>query len=59
MARHKTQNGEKCCDSHSLFKIMFGKRNDVPCPMTITQIARRRISVPSASGQVAGDSAWG
>ena len=50
MARHNTQNGQKCCDKHSLFKSAVHKWNNVSCSMGIIHIARcrrRRISVPT------------
>ena len=49
IARHNTQNGQKCCDNHSSFKSMVHKGNNFPCSMIITEIACRRcrrIRVP-------------
>ena len=43
MARHNTQNGQTCCDSHP----PFGSQR-VPRSMIISQIARRRMSIPLA-----------
>ena len=52
MARHKTQNGRKFCDSLSPFKSAVHNRNTVPCFIVIPQIAccraRCRSSVPRA-----------
>ena len=49
IARHNTQNGQKCCDSHSPFKRTVHKGYNFPCSTVITEIVRRRhrrISVP-------------
>ena len=48
MARHNTQNGQKCGDNQSPFKSTVHKGNNFPCCTTITQIVCRRISVPRA-----------
>ena len=42
MARHSTQNGQKCCDDHVSFKTTVHKGYNLPYSMIITQIARRR-----------------
>ena len=47
MARHNTQNGQKCCDSNSPFKSTVHKGYYFPCSMIITQFAHRRIGVPN------------
>ena len=54
MARHDTQNVQKCCDSHSPVKSTVHKENHFPCSTIITQIARRRISVPRGTGRSRG-----
>ena len=46
MARRNTQNGQKCCDTHSPFKSTIHKGYDRPYARTTTWIACRRISVP-------------
>ena len=43
-ARHNSQNGQKCCHDHSLFKGTVHTRNNFPCSMMIPQIARRRAA---------------
>ena len=47
LARHSTQNGQKCSNTLSPFKSTVHKGNNSPCSMIITQIALRRICVPS------------
>ena len=39
MARHITQNGQKCCDNHSPFKRTVHQGYNLPCSMIITPIA--------------------
>ena len=46
MARHNTQNGQKCGDTHSPFKGTVHKGYNFPCSTIITQTARRSMSVP-------------
>ena len=46
MARQKTQNGQKCCDNRSPLKSTARKGHNFRCSMIITQIGRRRISLP-------------
>ena len=46
IVRHKTQNGQKCCHTHSPFKSTVHKGNMFPCSEIITQMAYRRISTP-------------
>ena len=48
MAKHNTQNGQKCCDHYSPFKTTAHKGCNFPCSEIITQIVRRRICVPRA-----------
>ena len=43
MARHNTQNRQKCCDDRSQFKGTVHKGYNFPCSMTIPRIARRRV----------------
>ena len=49
MARHTTQNGQKCCENHSPFKRAAPKGYNFPCSI-ITHTARpgghRRVSIP-------------
>ena len=47
MARHNTENGQKCCDDPSPFKSTVHKGYNCPCSTTIVQIAHHRISTPS------------
>ena len=59
MARHNTQNAQKCCDTHSLFKSTVHKGYNVPYSTTTTRIARhrarhrpRKISTPNVPTQL-------
>ena len=53
MARHTTQNGQKCCDHHSSFTSTVHKGCHFPCSTIITQIARR-ISTPKGEWRASG-----
>ena len=45
-APHKTQNGQRSCDTYSPFKTALHRGCDFRCSMTITQTAHRRMSGP-------------